>query len=149
MLLPGPEAQQLAIYIGWLLNGIGGGLIAGTLFVLPGAVALLALSAIYVGYGDTAAIDALFLGLAPAVIAIVVQQVVRVSGRALTAPVLVALAVAAFVGRVFLHSAAMTILVLPIRVPPSCDGLGRTVDARPAGTVGSRLITCRSRVSRR
>src|SRR6188472_2333518 len=63
MLLPGPEAQQLAIYIGWLLNGIRGGLIAGTLFVLPGVVALLALSGVYVGFGDTAAVDALFLGL--------------------------------------------------------------------------------------
>src|SRR4051794_19666471 len=101
MLLPGPEAQQLAIYIGWLLNGIRGGLIAGTLFVLPGVVALLALSAVYVGYGDTAAVDALFLGLAPAVIAIVVQAVVRVSRRALTAPVLIVLAVVAFIALAF------------------------------------------------
>src|SRR5215211_3734102 len=53
MLLPGPEAQQLAIYIGWLLNGVRGGLVAGTLFVLPGLVALLGLSAVYVGFGDT------------------------------------------------------------------------------------------------
>ncbi|GAA2145562.1 chromate efflux transporter [Nocardioides koreensis] len=101
MLLPEPEAQQLAIYIGWLLNGIRGGLIAGTLFVLPGVVALLALSAVYVGYGDTATVDALFLGLAPAVIAIVVQAVVRVSSRALTAPVLVVLAIAAFIALAF------------------------------------------------
>ena len=86
MLLPGPEAQQLAIYIGWLLNGTRGGLLAGILFVLPGVVALLVLSAIYVGYGDTAAVNALFLGLDAAVIAIVVQAVVRVSRRALTAP---------------------------------------------------------------
>ena len=57
MLLPGPEAQQLAIYIGWLLNGLRGGLIAGTLFVLPGVVALLALSALYVGLGDTDVVD--------------------------------------------------------------------------------------------
>ena len=67
MLLPGPEAQQLAIYTGWLLNGVRGGLIAGILFVLPGVVALLALSAIYVGSGDTALVSALFAGLAPAV----------------------------------------------------------------------------------
>ena len=97
MLLPGPEAQQLAIYVGWLLNGLRGGLIAGTLFVLPGALALLVLSAVYVGFGDTTAVDALFLGLAPAVIAIVIQAVARVSRRALTAPALVVLAVAAFV----------------------------------------------------
>ncbi|XGX78259.1 hypothetical protein LQK93_01044 [Terrabacter sp. BE26] len=101
MLLPGPEAQQLAIYVGWLLNGIPGGLIAGTLFVLPGAMALLALSAVYVGYGDTALVDALFLGLAPAVIAIVVQAVVRVSKRSLTAPGLVALALVAFIALAF------------------------------------------------
>ena len=96
MLLPGPEAQQLAIYIGWLLNGRRGGLVAGILFVLPGVVALLALSAIYVAYGDTTAVTALFAGLAPAVLAIVVQAVIRVGRRALAHPALVAIAVAAF-----------------------------------------------------
>jgi chromate transporter len=63
-LLPGPEAQQLAVYVGWLLNGVRGGLVAGILFVLPGVAALLALSALYVGYGDTTAVTALFAGLA-------------------------------------------------------------------------------------
>jgi chromate transporter len=101
MLLPGPEAQQLAIYIGWLLNGLRGGLIAGTLFVLPGVAALLGLSALYVGLGDTAAVEAIFLGLAPAVIAIVVQAVLRVSRRALTSPTTVGLAVAAFIALAF------------------------------------------------
>ena len=95
-LLPGPEAQQLAIYVGWLLNGLRGGLVAGVLFVLPGMVALLALSALYVGAGDTTLVTALFAGLAPAVLAIVAQAVVRVSGRALGHPALVVLAVAAF-----------------------------------------------------
>jgi chromate transporter len=95
-LLPGPEAQQLAIYVGWLLNGIRGGLVAGTLFVLPGMLALLALSALYVGAGDTTLVTALFAGLAPAVLAIVAQAVVRVAGRALGHPALVLLAVAAF-----------------------------------------------------
>ena len=89
MLLPGPEAQQLAIYVGWLLNGTRGGLVAGVLFVLPGMLALLALSAIYVGFGDTTAVTALFAGLAPAVLAIVVQAVCRVGRRALTHPLLV------------------------------------------------------------
>ncbi len=84
MLLPGPEAQQLAIYTGWLLNGTRGGLVAGSLFVLPGVVAMLALSAAYVGLGDSAVVSAVFTGLAPAVIAIVVQAVVRVGRRALT-----------------------------------------------------------------
>ena len=97
MLLPGPEAQQLAIYVGWLLNGVRGGLVAGTLFVLPGVVALLALSAVYVGFGDTTVVTALFAGLAPAVVAIVAQAVWRVAGRALTHRALVVFAVLAFV----------------------------------------------------
>ncbi len=101
MLLPGPEAQQLAIYTGWLLNGIRGGLIAGGLFVLPGMLALLALSGIYVGWGETDLVSALFAGVAPAVIAIVVQAVHRVSRRALDHRVLVGLAVGSFVALTF------------------------------------------------
>jgi len=97
MLLPGPEAQQLAIYVGWLLNGVRGGLVAGTLFVLPGAVSLLVLSAVYVAFGDTLVVGALFMGLAPAVVAIVAQAVWRVGVRALTNRVLVGFAVGAFV----------------------------------------------------
>lgn len=97
MLLPGPEAQQLAIYTGWLLNGTRGGLIAGSLFVLPGFVALLGLSAIYVVFGQTTAVTALFLGLASAVLAIVAQAVIKVAKRALHHGALVCLAVAAFV----------------------------------------------------
>lgn len=101
MLLPGPEAQQLAIYTGWLLNGVRGGLIAGTLFVLPGVVALLALSGIYVAYGETGLVAAVFAGLGPAVIAIVVQAVAKVGRRALHHPALVAIAVASFVALTF------------------------------------------------
>lgn len=97
MLLPGPEAQQLAVYTGWLLNGWIGGVIAGVLFVLPGLLALLALSLLYVLQGDSVVVTGLFLGLAPAVLAVVVQAVVRLSGRALRGPTQVGLAVAAFV----------------------------------------------------
>ncbi|MDP3891954.1 chromate efflux transporter [Nocardioides sp.] len=97
MMLPGPEAQQLAIYIGWLLNGWAGGLVAGVLFVLPGVVSLLALSWVYVAHGDTALVSALFLGLAPAVLAVVVQAVLRLARRALGHRALVTIAVAAFV----------------------------------------------------
>jgi chromate transporter len=100
-LLPGPEAQQLAIYTGWLLNGTRGGMIAGTLFVLPGVVALLALSAIYVGFGGTDVVSALFAGVAPAVIAIVVQAVQRISRRALDNAALVTIAIGAFVALTF------------------------------------------------
>jgi chromate transporter len=96
MLLPGPEAQQLAIYVGWLLNGAVGGLIAGILFVLPGLLAMLGLSVLYVAQGDTTLVSGLFLGLAPAVLAIVVQAVLRIGARALRNRVLVLLAVAAF-----------------------------------------------------
>lgn len=96
MLLPGPEAQQLAIYVGWLLNGTPGGLVAGSLFVLPGVLALLALSGLYVAFGTTAAVTGLFAGLAPAVVAIVAQAVWRVGRRSLTHPALIVLAVASF-----------------------------------------------------
>ncbi|HEY5882902.1 MAG TPA: chromate transporter, partial [Nakamurella sp.] len=101
MLLPGPEAQQLATYVGWLLHGTRGGLIAGGLFVLPGFVALLVLSAVYAAYGDTAVVTAVFAGLAPAVLAIVAQAVVRVGRKALRRPVLIGLAVAAFLALTF------------------------------------------------
>jgi len=100
-LLPGPEAQQLAIYLGWLLNGPAGGLVAGTLFVLPGFVAIMALSVIYAGWGDTLAVSAFFAGVAPAVLGIVTQAVVRVAGRALRTPILVSFAIAAFVALAF------------------------------------------------
>lgn len=95
-LLPGPEAQQLATYVGWLLNGVRGALVAGVLFVLPGVVALLVLSGIYVAYGDTTVVEAVFLGLAPAVVAIVAQAVVRVARKGLGHPALVAVAAASF-----------------------------------------------------
>src|SRR4051794_13207157 len=96
MLLPGPEAQQLATYVGWLLHGTRGGLVAGGLFVLPGVVALLVLSAVYVGLGSTLAVSALFAGVAAAVLAIVAQAGVRVGGRGLTNPPLGAVAGAPF-----------------------------------------------------
>jgi chromate transporter len=101
-LLPGPEAQQLATYVGWLLNGVKGALIAGLLFILPGVVALLALSGIYVAFGDTTLVESLFLGLAPAVIAIVIQAVIRVAQKGLTHPALLSLAVAGFLALTFL-----------------------------------------------
>ena len=100
-LLPGPEAQQLATYVGWLLNGVKGALVAGILFIVPGVVALLVLSGVYVAYGDTTLVESLFLGLAPAVIAIVLQAVVRVGRKGLGHPALVALAVVSFLALTF------------------------------------------------
>lgn len=103
MLLPGPEAQQLAIYTGWLLNGLRGGLTAGILFVLPGMAALYLLSVLYVAFGETAVVTAIFAGLGPAVIAVVAQAVVRVANRALTTKSLMALAVLAFLALTLFH----------------------------------------------
>ena len=97
MLLPGPEAQQLATYIGWLMHRTKGGIVAGALFVLPGAVAIMALSWIYVLYGRVGIVSALFFGLKAAVLAVVAQAVVRIGGRALRTPAARLLAAAAFV----------------------------------------------------
>ena len=101
-LLPGPEAQQLAIYIGWLMHGTRGGIAAGTLFVLPGLICIMALSYIYAGFGHVGSIAALFFGLKAAVIAVVLQAVVRVGGRALKNNAMIGIAAAAFVGIFFL-----------------------------------------------
>jgi chromate transporter len=101
MLLPGPEAQQLATYIGWLLHRTRGGLIAGGLFVLPGFLAILALSVVYALYAHTPFVEAVFFGLKAAVLAVVVQAVVTIGRRALTTPVMVAVATLAFVAIFF------------------------------------------------
>ena len=92
MLLPGPEAQQLATYVGWLLHGVRGGLVAGGLFILPGIIAIMGLSYIYAAYGNVGFIEAVFFGLKAAVLAIVVHAVVRVGKRALRNRVMIALA---------------------------------------------------------
>src|SRR5678815_3613354 len=83
MLLPGPEAQQLATYVGWLMHRTLGGLMAGLLFILPGVIAIMALSYVYAGWGNAPIIVALFFGLKAAVLAIVVEAVVRIGKRAL------------------------------------------------------------------
>ncbi|MEW6348198.1 MAG: chromate efflux transporter [Thermodesulfobacteriota bacterium] len=101
MLLPGPEAQQLATYIGWLLHKTPGGIVAGTLFVIPGFLAILMLSILYAGYQNLAFVQWLFLGLKAAVLAVVVEAVLRIGKRALTNRVMVVPAVAAFVGIFF------------------------------------------------
>ena len=103
MLLPGPEAHQLAIYIGWLLNRTLGGMIAGLLFVLPGFVSILALSYIYVLFGNVTVVEGMFFGLKCAVLAVVVQAVFRIGSRALRNGPMISLAAAAFVAIFFLH----------------------------------------------
>ncbi len=111
MLLPGPEAQQLAIYIGWLVHKTRGGLVAGALFVLPGFLAILGLSYVYVLFGQVPLIEGLFFGLKAAVLAVVVQAVVRVGSRALKNNVMRGIALAAFVA-IFFLGAPFPLIVL-------------------------------------
>jgi len=97
MLLPGPEAQQLAVYAGWLLHRTWGGLVAGVLFVLPGALVILLLSLLYAGLQELPLVQALFYGIKTAVLAVVIEAVLRIGKRALRGPGMVAIAAAAFV----------------------------------------------------
>jgi chromate transporter len=96
MLLPGPEAQQLATYIGWLMHRTRGGIVAGALFVLPGVVSIMALSWVYALYGRVGIVSSLFFGLKCAVLAVVLQAVVRIGGRSLKNNVMRGLAAIAF-----------------------------------------------------
>jgi chromate transporter len=97
MLLPGPEAQQLATYIGWLLHGVRGGLVAGLLFILPGALVMLGLSIAYVTLGSHPVADGILFGLKAAVLVIVAQALLRIASRALHGPAAWVLAAGAFV----------------------------------------------------
>ncbi|MFO1423291.1 MAG: chromate efflux transporter [Candidatus Competibacteraceae bacterium] len=97
MMLPGPEAQQLATYLGWLLHRTWGGMVAGTLFVLPSLFVLIALSWLYVAFGDAPLVAGLFYGIKPAVTAIVAQAAYRIGSRVLKNPILWAIAAASFV----------------------------------------------------
>ncbi|MDE2364059.1 MAG: chromate efflux transporter [Hyphomicrobiales bacterium] len=111
MLLPGPEAQQLATYIGWLMHKTRGGIMAGGLFVAPGIVAIMALSYVYALFGNVAIVSALFFGLKAAVLAIVVQAVLRVGKRALKNRVMQAFAAIGFVG-IFFFALPFPLIIL-------------------------------------
>jgi chromate transporter len=111
MLLPGPEAQQLATYIGWLLHRTAGGIMAGGLFILPGIISIMGLSYIYAAYGNVGFVAALFFGLKAAVLAIVVQAVVRVGKRALRNRVMIALAAIGFVA-IFFFNVPFPIIII-------------------------------------
>ncbi len=101
MLLPGPEAQQLATYVGWLMHRTLGGIIAGGLFVVPGIVSIMALSYVYAAYGNVPLVAALFFGLKAAVLAIVLEAMFRIGRRSLKSRLMIAIAAAAFVGIFF------------------------------------------------
>ena len=111
MLLPGPEAQQLATYVGWLLHGVRGGIVAGTLFVLPGFCVILVLSTIYALFEGTALLGGLFFGLKCAVLAVVVDAMLRVGRRALKNGVMLALAVSAFAA-IFVFGVPFPLIIL-------------------------------------
>jgi len=111
MLLPGPEAQQLAIYIGWLLHKVRGGLVAGCLFVLPGALLIWGISVLYVTVGNLPVFQAIFYGLKPAIMAIVLGALLKIGGKVLRRPVLWVVALAAFVA-IFFFSLPFPLVVL-------------------------------------
>jgi chromate transporter len=108
--LPGPEAQQLATYIGWLMHRTAGGLMAGLLFILPGIICIMALSWVYAAYGNVGFVAALFFGLKAAVLAIVIEAVVRVGKRALRNRVMVAIAAVTFVA-IFFFGAPFPLII--------------------------------------
>ena len=111
MLLPGPEAQQLVTYVGWKLHGMRGGLAAGGLFILPGFISILALSLVYMRYGQSPIVEGIFYGVKPAVITIVVQALLRLRRRTVQGPLAMALAVAAFLD-MFVFAVPFPIVVL-------------------------------------
>ena len=111
MLLPGPEAQQLAVYIGWLMHRIRGGIVSGALFILPGLLSLGILSWVYAAYGEVAWVAALFFGLKAAVLAIVLDAVVRIGKRALKSRALIGVAAAAFVA-IFVFAVPFPLIIV-------------------------------------
>ena len=129
MLLPGPEAQQLATYIGWLLHRTAGGIMAGGLFILPGVIAIMGLSYVYAAYGNVGFVEAVFFGLKAAVLAIVVQAVVRVGKRALRNRVMIALAAIAFVA-IFFFNVPFPIIIIAAGVIGYFGATQRTAGIR-------------------
>lgn len=125
MLLPGPEAQQLATYLGWLLHRTKGGLVAGGLFVLPGFVAILALSILYAVFIDTKFVEALFFGIKPAVLAIVIGAVIKIGRRTLKNRTMLTIAVLAFVA-IFFFRVPFPVLVISAGLIGFVGGLLRS-----------------------
>ena len=128
MLLPGPEALQLAIYLGWRIHGVPGGLVAGLCFFLPAVALLLALSFAYVLYGEVPAVAAALGGLKAVVVALIAQAVVKVAARALRAPAALALAVGGFV--------AIAVLGIPFPWVLAAAALAGLLLLRPPATAG-------------
>ncbi len=144
MLLPGPEAMQLATYAGWRLRGVQGGVIAGGLFVLPGAVVVMVLAALYASYGQVPLVSALFLGIKTTVIVVVIEALLRVSRKALKGGMPYALAGLAFLG-LFAFNLPFPLIIAAAAVMGAL-AMGQSADDPPAppvawrGTVRTVLI---------
>ena len=137
MLLPGPEAQQLAIYIGWLMHRTVGGIVAGAFFVIPSIFILLALSYTYAAYGEVAAVAGVLDGFKPVVVAIVVEAVMKIGGRALKRQVHYAIAAAAFLAIYVLHVPFPLIVLLAGLVGLIGPQVAPAVFGAPAGGAAS------------
>jgi len=135
MLLPGPEAQQLATYVGWLLHGVRGGIAAGVLFIVPGFLVLLALSIAYLEFGHLPLVEGLFFGLKAAVLAIVAEALIRVAKRALKGPAMFAVAIAAFIAIAFLR-VPFPLIVLGAALVGTLLSIGNRLDVEPAADHG-------------
>jgi chromate transporter len=140
MLLPGPEAMQLATYAGWRVAGVAGGLIGGLLFVIPGALVILALAMLYAAYGGVPLVEALFLGIKATVIVIVAQALLRVSAKALSGGLAWGLAIGAF--------GALFVLQLPFPLVVIGAGLIGYAAAGPANTPAPALRVPLARTAR-
>lgn len=116
MLLPGPEAQQLATYLGWLLRGPTGGLFAGALFILPGFVSIMGLSILFTAYGDLAWVSGFFFGISAAVIAVVVSAVLRIGKRVIKNRAMLSIAAGAFVGIFFFELPFPLIVAIAVAI---------------------------------
>ncbi|WP_028135971.1 chromate efflux transporter [Bradyrhizobium japonicum] len=132
MLLPGPEAQQLATYVGWLMHRTKGGLMAGGLFILPGIIAIMGLSYVYAAFGNVSFVEALFFGLKAAVLAIVIEAVVRVGKRALKNRIMIAIAAAAFVA-IFFFAAPFPIIIIAAGLIGYAGARGGRPEFAPSG----------------
>ena len=152
MLLPGPEAQQLAVYIGWLLHRVAGGIVAGSLFVIPSMFVLFALSYIYAAYGNVSWIASVFSGLKPAVIAVVAAAVIRIGKKALGNSIMIAIAGVSFVA-IFFFKTPFPVIVLGAGLIGLVGGMllpGRfvaTKGQRAAVTENGYVVICEDPVS--
>ncbi len=143
MLLPGPEAMQLATYAGWRLHGVAGGLVAGLLFVLPGAIVIFALAGLYVTFGDVPWVDTLFMGVQAAAVAIVLEALFRVSRRALTAVSQRVVACLAFLA-IFAFGVPFPVIVVAAGLYGACTAVGSAPGSEPASLsrpIGQAVVT--------